>query len=157
MAKPFVATFAPMIFREASTSDIPQIQVVRHTVTENTLSDPSLVPDKDVDDYINRRGKGWVCEVGDTIVGFSIVSITDHNVWALFVQPGHDKKGIGKKLHDMMMDWYFAHTRTTIWLGTAPNTRAEDFYRKAGWKEAGNHGKGEVKFEMTLEDWQKNK
>jgi GNAT superfamily N-acetyltransferase len=142
-----------MIFREAVLSDIPQIQVVRNSVTENTLSNPDLVPDKDVEDYIINRGKGWVCVIDKTIVGFAIVSVTDNNVWALFIQPGYDKKGIGKKLHDDMMDWYFSQTNTTIWLGTSQGTRAEQFYRKAGWVEVGTHGKGEVKFEMTAAQW----
>src|SRR5262249_50106958 len=133
-----------MIIRQALKADIPQIQVVRHSVKENTLSNPALVPDSDVEDYIYNRGKGWVCEVDDRIVGFAIVSVADHNVWALFVEPGHDRKGIGRKLHDEMMNWYFGQTNATIWLGTAPNTRAEAFYRKAGWREAGLHGKGEI-------------
>jgi GNAT superfamily N-acetyltransferase len=142
-----------MIFRTAVFKDIPQIQIVRNSVKENMLSNPALVPDKDVDDYMHNRGKGWVCEMNGKIIGFAIVSVTDHNVWALFVDPGHDKKGIGKKLHDMMMDWYFSQTDHAIWLGTAPRTRAESFYRKAGWKETGMHGKGEIKFEMTSDDW----
>ena len=142
-----------MIFREALITDIPQIQLVRNSVTENTLSDPALVPDKDVADYIINRGKGWVCEIDKTVVGFAIVSVTDNNVWALFIQPGNDKKGIGKKLHEIMMDWYFANTDKTIWLSTSPGTRAEQFYRKAGWQEIGIHGKGEIKFEMTEDQW----
>jgi len=143
-----------MIFREAQTADIPQMQIVRHSVKENTLSDPAIVPDKDVEDYMIRRGKGWVCEINNTIAGFAIVSVTDHNVWALFVKPGFEKKGIGRRLHDEMMDWYFSQTVETIWLGTAPFTRAEAFYRKAGWREVGKHGKGEIKFEMTAGEWQ---
>lgn len=146
-----------MIFREAQVADIPQIQVVRNAVKENTLSDPRLVPDEDCEDYITRRGKGWVCEINNTIVGFAIVDLVDHNVWALFIQPGFDKQGIGRRLHDDMINWYFDQTNTTIWLGTAPNTRAESFYRKAGWKEIGTHGKGEIKFEMTAEDWKKKR
>jgi GNAT superfamily N-acetyltransferase len=144
-----------MIFREAKTTDISQIQIVRNSVKENMLSDPALVPDKDVEDYINNRGKGWVCETDGAIVGFAIVSVTDQNVWALFVQPGYDKKGIGKKLHDQMMHWYFNQTNKAIWLGTAPGTRAEVFYRNAGWRETGLHGKGEIKFEMTAKEWNK--
>jgi GNAT superfamily N-acetyltransferase len=142
-----------MIFREAEIGDIPQIQVVRNAVTENTLSNPDLVPDKDVADYITNRGKGWVCEVEKTVVGFAIVSIADNNVWALFIQPGFDKKGIGKKLHDDMMDWYFSQTSTTIWLSTTPGTRADQFYCKAGWVAAGEYGKGEIKFEMSEQNW----
>lgn len=142
-----------MIFREAIIGDIPQIQVVRNAVKENTLSDPALVPDKDVADYIINRGKGWVCEIDTIVVGFAIVSVRDNNVWALFIQPGYDKRGIGKKLHEMMMDWYFEQTGTTIWLSTGPGTRAEQFYRKAGWQEIGIYGKGEIKFEMTKDQW----
>lgn len=142
-----------MLLREATIEDIPQIQVVRNSVKENQLSDPALVPDKDVEDYMFSRGKGWVCEIDRTIVGFSIVSVIDHNVWALFIQPGYERMGIGRLLHDAMMNWYFSQTGDTIWLGTAPGTRAESFYRKAGWKETGVHGKGEVKFEMSHEHW----
>jgi GNAT superfamily N-acetyltransferase len=142
-----------MIFREAQVHDIPQIQIVRNLVKENTLSDPSLVPDKDVYDYITRRGKGWVCEVEETMAGFSIVSLTDHNVWALFIDPLHEKKGIGRRLHDEMMNWYFEKTDITAWLSTGPATRAARFYKAAGWKENGTYGKGEIKFEMTAEDW----
>lgn len=144
-----------MFFREARVTDIPQIQVVRNSVKENTLSDPALVTDKVCENYLLNRGKGWVCEINGTIVGFSIVDLVDHNVWALFVRPGFDKKGIGKKLHDDMLNWYFSKTDETIWLGTAPNTRAEKFYRKAGWKEVGIHGKGEIKFEMDAGNWKR--
>lgn len=142
-----------MIFRQAQVTDIPQIQVVRNAVKENMLSNPALVPDSDVEDYINRRGRGWVCEAEGTIVGFSIVSITDHNVWALFIHPSFEKQGIGKKLHDDMMDWYFGQTNETAWLSTTPGTRADSFYRKAGWTESGPYGKGEIKFEMTAAGW----
>jgi GNAT superfamily N-acetyltransferase len=138
------------MIREALVSDIPQIQIVRNAVRENRLSDPALVPDSDVEDYITRRGKGWVCIDGDRVVGFGIVSIIDHNIWALFVEPGHEQKGIGRQLHDLMMDWYFSQTTEPIWLSTAPGTRAETFYRKAGWKEAGTYGKGEIRFEMDF-------
>lgn len=142
-----------MIYREATIKDIPQIQYVRNVVKENMLSDPALVPDKDVEDYMFNRGRGWVCEIEGRIVGFSIVSVSDRNVWALFIEPGFEKKGIGRKLHDLMMNWYFTRTSATIWLGTAPGTRAEQFYRKAGWREVGVHGKGEIKFEMSAEEW----
>ena len=85
-------------------------------MNENTLSDPALVTDKDVEDYIINRGKGWVCEIDNVIVGFAIVSVTDKNVWALFIHPSFEKLGIGRTLHDDMMDWYFSQTVEKIWL-----------------------------------------
>ncbi len=142
-----------MIFREATVEDVRQIQIVRNSVKENMLSDPQLVPDADVIDYLTRRGKGWVCEIEKQIVGFSIISLIDKNVWALFIHPEFEKQSIGRTLHSLMMDWYFSNTNETVWLSTAPGTRAEEFYKTAGWVETGSYGKGEVKFEMKSNDW----
>jgi GNAT superfamily N-acetyltransferase len=141
-----------MIIREAIREDIKQIQVVRNSVKENMLSNPNLVTDEDCEEFINLRGKGWVCEIDRKIVGFSIVDMKDHNVWALFLHPEYEGNGIGRKLHDVMLDWYFTQTQNDLWLGTAPGTRAAQFYHKAGWRETGMHGK-ETKFEMSYEDW----
>lgn len=146
-----------MHFREAHPTDIPQIQVVRHSVRENVLSNPALVTDADCEDYLTRRGKGWVCEVQNRVVGFAIVSILDHNVWALFLHPDFEGRGIGKTLHDTMLAWYFAQTPETLWLGTAPNTRAEGFYRRAGWRDTGQRPNGEIRFEMTDDDFQQQR
>jgi GNAT superfamily N-acetyltransferase len=142
-----------MIFREARITDIPRIQIVRNAVKENRLSDPALVPNKDVEDYMFNRGRGWVCEVDAEVVGFAIVDLLAHNVWALFVHPHHEARGIGKQLHRIMLDWYFSKTSERIWLGTDPASRAERFYKMQGWTEAGTHGKGEKKFEMDMESW----
>jgi GNAT superfamily N-acetyltransferase len=142
-----------MIFRLATSKDIPGIQLVRNAVKENRLSNPALVPDSDVDLYIHHRGRGWVCEIGNQIVGFSIADLQDDNIWALFVEPGFEKRGIGSKLQQLMLDWYFEQGKDSVWLGTAPGTRAESFYRATGWKEIGTHGKGEVKFQLTKDAW----
>jgi len=142
-----------MIFRDAVVTDIPQIQIVRNAVKENILSNPALVTNADVEDYIVRRGKGWVCEMNNEIVGFAIADLVDNNIWALFVHPDAEGKGIGKQLHDQMVNWYFSQTDETVWLSTTPGTRAETFYKMQGWTEVGVYGKGETKFEMRKVDW----
>jgi GNAT superfamily N-acetyltransferase len=142
-------------FRKAQKADISQMMEVRMSVKENILSNPALVPFEDYIEYLFVRGKGWVCEVGESITGFAIADLQDHNIWALFVRPGYEKMGIGRQLHKIMLDWYFSQTTKKVWLGTAPKSRAEQFYKTAGWKEVGIHGKGEIKFEMRFEDWNK--
>ncbi|MCX8524789.1 hypothetical protein OF897_12785 [Chryseobacterium formosus] len=47
-----------MIIREAKIEDIPQIQIVRNSVKENTLSNPDLVTNKDCEEFMTERGKG---------------------------------------------------------------------------------------------------
>lgn len=141
-----------MIFREARMEDIPQIQIVRNSVKENILSNPDLVTDNHCAEYMFERGKGWVCEIEEKIVGFAIADLVDNNIWALFLHPDYEQRGIGRKLHDIMMDWYFEQTTTTVWLSTTPETRAETFYKKSNWQVVGMHG-DEIKFEMTPKDW----
>lgn len=142
-----------MTIREATIDDIQHIQIVRNLVKENILSNPDLVTDEDCRVFITERGKGWVCETDNQIIGFSIVDLENSNIWALFVHPEFDKQGAGRWLHDVMLDWYFRQTDKTVWLGTEPHTRAEAFYRKAGWKAVGTRDNGEIKFEMTYADW----
>ena len=144
-------------FRIAEKKDISQIQYVRNSVKENQLSDPSVVTQEDVWEFISNRGKGWVCEVHSKVVGFSIVDLKENNVWALFIHPDYEGKGIGNQLHNMMVDWFFEQKKDKLWLWTSPETRAEGFYKKKGWKEVGKHGDDEIKFEMTFEDWEKQK
>lgn len=142
-----------MIIREARLDDIEQIQLVRNSVTENRLSNPNLVTNQDCAEFITKRGKGWVCEIDQKIVGFAIADLEENNIWALFLDPKFERMGIGQQLHNTMLNWYFAQTKQTVWLGTAFHTRAEKFYKKAGWKEVGKNGSNEIKFEMTFEDW----
>ncbi len=142
-----------MLFREASTVDIKQIQIIRNSVKENQLSNPALVTNRDCVEYLTLRGKGWVCEIDNLIAGFAIADTIDHNIWALFVHPDYEAKGIGTRLHNMMLEWYFSQTKERVWLSTNPGTKAEKFYRKHGWQETGIYGKGEIKFELTFDNW----
>lgn len=78
------------------------------------------------------------------------------------MQPAHPQATIKEaELDDIrqlrMMEWYFDQTQETLWLGSAPRTRAEAFYKKAGGSETGTHGRGEIKFEMRHSDWMKCK
>src|SRR5579864_9190595 len=99
-----------MKFRQAETRDIPQIQKVRRSVKENILSDPARVTDADCAEFLELFGRGWVCEIEYQIVGFAIADLKNHNIWALFVLPDFEHRGVGKKLHNMMLDWYFRIT-----------------------------------------------
>ena len=70
-----------MTFREACKTDIEQIQLVRNAVKENTLSNPALITDADCLEFMTNRGKGWVCEIDEKIVGFSIADLIGNNIW----------------------------------------------------------------------------
>jgi GNAT superfamily N-acetyltransferase len=142
-----------MYFREANTNDIPELHRIRMSVKENVLNNPLLVQEKDYINYLTTEGKGWLCEIENQTVGFAIVDASKQNLWALFVEKSHEGRGIGKELERLLLDWWFRVEHKSISLSTAPNTRAENFYRSSGWKEKGSTKNGELIFEMTEQDW----
>jgi hypothetical protein len=142
-----------MNIRSAHISDVEALHKLRTSVRENSLSDPDLITPAMYSDYLTDQGRGWLCESEGQVLGFAIVGMKQKNVWALFVLPGHEGKGIGQGLQKIMLEYYFSEYNETIWLSTQRATRAERFYRKSGWKDAGTTNSGEVKFEMSIRDW----
>ena len=143
----------PYLIREAKIEDIPDMQVVRASVRENILTKPHLITYENYVEFLTIRGKGWVCEIDGKIQGFAVADLQESNIWALFLHPNYEKKGIGTQLQYQMLDWYFEQGKEKVWLSTDNQSRAETFYRKSGWKEVEYLPKNEVKFEMTLQEW----
>ncbi|HEX8275833.1 MAG TPA: GNAT family N-acetyltransferase [Longimicrobiaceae bacterium] len=129
---------------------------IRTSVSENRLADPSLVQPGDYRAMLAEHGRGWVAEFDGRIVGFAVGDLARRNVWALFVDPTSEGRGAGRRLHDAMMDWMFAAGAEGVWLGTDPGTRAERFYRTAGWRYAGAQENGEARCEMSGDDWSRH-
>jgi GNAT superfamily N-acetyltransferase len=121
---------------------------VRLAVRENRLRS-TTVTEFDYGPAIQKTGRGWVVEVDDQIVAFAVGNRTTGNIWALFVDPKHEGQGHGRRLHDAMVAWLLSQGLTKLWLTTEPDTRAERFYKKAGWTRAGLTDSGEVRFERT--------
>ncbi|HMS66619.1 MAG TPA: GNAT family N-acetyltransferase [Saprospiraceae bacterium] len=142
-----------MNIRVATVADIDAYMKVRLAVKENVLNDLSLVTRDENVAYLTHHGRGWVCEIEEKIVGFAIVSVKKRNVWALFVLPEYERKGIGTQLHDVMLQWYFMQTTDGLWLSTHKVSRASSFYTRKGWKLVGDYGNDEFKFEMSHKDW----
>src|SRR4051794_30436775 len=140
-------------FREATIEDTPQLYTIRISMKENMLPDPSIITKEDYANFLIIRERGWLCEIENAVVGFSIIDMKEKNIWALFVHPDHEGKGVGKQLQQLMLNWYFDSNDETIWLGTSPGTRAENFYRESGWKDVGRRANGEIKFEMNKSEW----
>ncbi len=134
------------ILRQASRADVPGIQRVRHSVRENRLVSITI-SDEEVVDQIERTGRGWVIEDGGELVAFAIGNAESGNIWALFVDPAHEGRGFGRRLHDEMLSWLWSRGVRRAWLSTAPATRAERFYEKAGWRRCGVSTSGELLLE----------
>ncbi|MFM9986813.1 MAG: GNAT family N-acetyltransferase [Flavobacteriales bacterium] len=140
-------------FREAIVRDIPAIQSIRNSVAENLINDPLLISDERCADFLENKGKGWICEVDGYPVGFAIADLQGKSVWALFVRPEFENRGIGKKLHTLMLNWYFSQSNEHLWLSTEESSRAELFYCLNGWTSVGMPNEQMVEFKMTRENW----
>jgi GNAT superfamily N-acetyltransferase len=136
------------ILREAHRGDIPAIQRVRHSVRENVLTS-GRITDAEVQITLESTGRGWVIEADHAVVAFAIGRATDGNLWALFVEPSHERQGYGRRLHDATVGWLWAQGLAKLWLTTAAGTRAQHFYEAAGWQRAGTTQHGEIPFELA--------
>ena len=134
--------------REAELGDYAAISAVRLAVTENRLSDPSKVTHADYIEYLTETGKGWVAEDAGRIAGFSIVNRSGL-IWALFLQPGYEGRGIGKDLLARCLEWLKHIGVPRAFLDTDAGTRAELFYRRQGWREVSRNGT-KLDFEIDL-------
>ena len=145
-----------VILRQADRGDIAAMQRIRAAVRENRLVS-RRIRDDEVRRHLELLGRGWVIEVerqppGDRgradreVVAFAIADATIGNLWALFVDPAHEAKGYGRRLLDAVVEWLWAQGLQHLWLATEAGTRAERFYRAAGWREDGTTPHGELAF-----------
>ncbi len=133
-----------MHLRRATSADIDAIFVVRFAVKENVLSNPARVTHAMCEDYLDKLGRGWVCEIDDRIIGFSYAASADNSIWALFVLPEFEGRGVGKQLLKLATDWLFEMGAKQVILSTEAHTRADRFYLAEGWQ------RGEMKDEVEV-------
>ncbi len=126
----------PADIRPALLSDIPAIFRVRTSVRDNHLSIEQLsqmgITEEAVAEMIAASACAWVVVVDDEVVGFSMIDIDDASLFAAFVLPAFEGRGLGKKLVAAAEAELFRH-HGEIWLETGRNTRAAGFYRSLGW------------------------
>jgi GNAT superfamily N-acetyltransferase len=131
--------------RPATRHDMPGLWEVRYAVRENTLT-PGRITDEELRRNIEEDGRGWVAEQDGRILGF-VIGLNSGSVWALFVRPEAEGRGIATRLQEAMLAWYAQQPIGRLWLTTGPGTRAEKFYAAHGWQAAGPCGVDEVRFE----------
>lgn len=137
-----------MVFRKADVEDIPVLSEIRLSVRENVLSDSSKITPEMFAAYLSVTGKGWLCEIGGEVVGFSVASLRDASIWALFIKPEYEGRGIGSRLLKLATDWLFEMGVPHISLSTDANTRADRFYAMQGWKRGEIKPDGEVFYRL---------
>lgn len=145
-------TTSEFVFREATAADMPGISHVRTSVIENHLSRAQLdargITNASVAASFLADSKGWVAERDGQIVAFSIADRASRSIFALFVLPACEGRGLGGRLLDLALDWLWDNGAGTVWLTTGPGTRAAAFYARRGWGCTGEEPGGDLRYEL---------
>jgi GNAT superfamily N-acetyltransferase len=92
----------------------------------------------------------WTWVEDAQIHGFSAGDPRDGTIFALFVDPSREGRGIGQALIALACATLRQAGHKTATLGTEPGTRAEQFYRRNGWTSFGHKPNGEILFRLDI-------
>lgn len=134
--------------RPAKLSDVEAILTVRTSVNENHLSREQMsrmgITESVVGDMIKEDRCAWVATDDEEVVGFSMILREKGSLFGLFVLPGYEGRGIGRRLTMLAEQELFKH-HEIAWLETDKDSRAAKFYMQLGW---GNETKIDDNFIM---------
>jgi GNAT superfamily N-acetyltransferase len=128
-----------MNIRRAVVKDVDAIFDVRTCVIENHMTEEQLAEmgvtrESTRQVILDDSLPIWCAFVEDKMAGFVSIKIEDSELFALFVRPECEGKGIGGALHDVAVNWWCEHhPNEALNLNTEQSARAFTFYQKRGW------------------------
>ena len=141
-----------MTIREIESKDLEELTYLRTLMKENVLTMEDLIQIgitvEETTIKLQTTFKGWLCEMDNKTVGFSMGNQEDGEMWVVAVHPDYEKKGVDKKVITLVQNWLF-QTNDTLWLTREdkPSNRAYGFYEKLGWNKVSTDNK-HCRFEL---------
>jgi GNAT superfamily N-acetyltransferase len=140
------------VIRAMRADDMGDTFAVRTSVTENALSLEQLermgITPASVAASLDGRARGWVAEEEGVVVAFAIADAGTRSIFALFVAPGYEGRGLGSALLARAVRWLQGESSGAIWLTTAPDTRAAALYARRGFVVTGREPDGSLRLEL---------
>lgn len=125
---------------------------VRTSVMENHLSREEMrqmgITEGVVGDMIEKSLCAWVATENNKIIGFSMILPDEGCLFAAFVLPEYEGKGIGRRLVRLAEQELFQH-HEIAWLETDKNSRAAKFYMQLGWGNETDLNGTDIKLEKS--------
>jgi GNAT superfamily N-acetyltransferase len=137
------------VIRKATRADLLRISEIRAAVKENKLDDPTRVTVEMCEWFIDHAAF-WLWEENGVVQGFSAGDPRDGTIFALFVDPVWEHRGIGQVLLPLACKTLREAGHRVARLDTEAATRAEHFYRQNGWREVGRKPDGQIIFEKAI-------
>ena len=122
-----------MRFRKINRSDLPQIVAIE----KSSYSFPWEV---DIfQDCLNMRYDCWICELGDEILGYGIMSMAggEAHILNLCVSPKEQKQGIGRKILEHLISIAKKNAEQMFLEVLPSNVGAIALYDSLGFNEIG--------------------
>lgn len=140
------------LIRVAGEADVEALFDVRTSVVQNFQSREELagigVTPHTVTRMLRTTSRAWIAEEDGRAVAFSMADADEGTVFAMFVRPEYEGRGLGRALMRHAERWLFDCGWSEIWLltGSDPALRAVGFYLHLGWVPAGREADGQTKY-----------
>lgn len=141
-----------MEIRIASDRDIEILFDIRTSVRENHQGREELarigVTPAAIAEMLATTSRAWIGRVDGIDAAFSMADSSRATIFAMFVRPGFEGRGLGRALMDRAESWLWKQGCGEIWLttGADPAIRANGFYRHLGWISRGIDPDGEIRY-----------
>src|SRR5689334_18087682 len=103
---------ANVTIREMNASDVARCIWVRTQTREQRWTLDELTRAGITEEAVARKlagsHRGWVCEQGGQVVGFSMADGSNGEFWVVAVLPGYEGRGIGRQLVEHGQQWLHA-------------------------------------------------
>jgi GNAT superfamily N-acetyltransferase len=145
--------------RPAVASDAAACVRIRGLTRENVVSEARLrsagiTVESWARDIETGLLPGFVCESDGSLVGYCFGARSTGEVVVLALLPGHEERGLGRRLLGMVGEQLrgFGHRRLFLGCSPDPACRAYGFYRHLGWRTTGTFDRhGDEVLELTTE------
>ncbi|CDG80944.1 GNAT family N-acetyltransferase [Janthinobacterium agaricidamnosum] len=141
--------------RIATGHDIDTVFEIRTSVRQNHLSreqlaEMGITPEALLDAIDGGDARIWIAEMDGAAAAFAMADADEGTVFAMFVRPQYEGRGLGRLLMQEAEAFLFAR-KELIWLVTdaASEIRANGFYQRLGWRQAGAIVDGDIRYEKT--------
>jgi len=142
------------LVRLATLADIDTLFAIRTAVLQNHLSRAQLadlgITPQVLADSIREAPCVWVAHVNGQPAAFSMVNLAEGEVFAMFVHPAYEGRGLGRRLMAVAEAALFErHDRLFLVTDGRDEIRANGFYQRLGWSKVGQVDGDDVRYEKS--------
>jgi GNAT superfamily N-acetyltransferase len=146
-----------MEIRRAAPDDVEILFDIRCSVRENLQSREELaglgITPESVAEMLRTDCAAWIGFIDNRAAAFSMANRTEKTVFAMFVRPECEGRGLGRALMGRVEEWFRLHGVLRPWLttGADPGLRANGFYLHLDWVPDGKTVEGDLRYVKHLE------